>query len=215
MNWNDYEGLWKRQELPLGAAADLPALRATFEAKRRKLAKTLFARDLLEGSAGLLVSGVFGYTWWHIGKEGWPIALAIGLILGVSAFFARERIRAHRNRLGPGVPLLARLEAEIAELQHQRQLLLHVWSWYLAPCVGAMAIIFFTVIRILRQTQPDFFPALWAHPAALAWIFLYFALVLPGCYWGIWAMNRRAVRRQIEPRLEELSKLRADLLATN
>ena len=63
--------------------------------------------------------------------------------------------------------------------------------------------------------QPDFFPALWAHPAALAWIFLYFVVVLPGCYWGIWALNRRAVRRQIEPRLDELRRLRDGLLSEN
>ena len=27
MNWNDYEAIWKRQELPLGTAAELTALK--------------------------------------------------------------------------------------------------------------------------------------------------------------------------------------------
>ncbi len=215
MNWNDYEAVWKRQELPVGAAADLATLRQTFEVKRRKLAKTLFARDILEGSTGLLVSGVFAYFWWHMGKEGWPIALAIALILGVTGFFIRERIRTHRNRLGPDASLLAKLEAEIAELRHQRHLLLSIWSWYLAPCAGAIVIVVATVVRILIiKAPPGFLSALWENPAALAWIIFYVAIVVPLCFWGAWALNRRAVRKQIEPRLEELDKLHRDLLSS-
>ena len=41
MNWNDYEAVWKRQELPVGADADLATLRETFETKRRKMGHTI------------------------------------------------------------------------------------------------------------------------------------------------------------------------------
>ena len=216
MNLNDYEAIWKRQELPVGAAADLATLKDTFETKRRKLAKILYVRDVLEGTTGLLVSGVFAYMWWHIGKDGWPIALAICLILGVTGFFLRERIRTHRNRLGPDVTLLAKLEAELAELRHQRRLLLNIWSWYLAPCAGAIVIMVATMVKILvSKGPPGFLASFWEHPAALAWIIFYFAIVLPLCFWGAWAINRRAVRKQIEPRLEELEKLHRDLTSSS
>jgi hypothetical protein len=216
MNLNDYEAIWKRQELPVGSAADLTTLRETFETKRRKLAKILYFRDVLEGTTGLLVSGVFAYMWWHIGKDGWPIALAICLILGVTGFFLRERIRTHRNRLGPDVTLLAKLEAELAELRHQRRLLLNIWSWYLAPCAGAIVIMVATMVKILvSKGPPGFLASFWEHPAALAWIIFYFAIVLPLCFWGAWAINRRAVRKQIEPRLEELEKLHRDLTSSS
>ena len=214
MNWNDYEAVWKRQELPVGPDADLASLRETFESKRRKMAASLFARDLLEGSAGLLVAGLFAYLWWHLGKQGWPMVFAIALILGVSGFFARERFRAHRLRLGADAPLLAKIEADIAELRHQRHLLLNLWSWYLAPCAGAIIIVGATLVRILiAKASPDFISALWAHPAALAWIILYVAVVLPLCFWGIWALNRRAVRKQLDPRLAEIEKLHRDILS--
>jgi hypothetical protein len=214
MNWNDYEAIWKRQELPVGSNADLATLKGTFETKRRKLAATLFARDLLEVSSGLFVSGVFAYTWWHIGKEGWPMAFAIALIFGVSGFFVRERFRARRLRLGVDAPLLTKVEADIAELRHQRHLLLNVWSWYLAPLAAALVIVSATLARIaIIKAPPGILATLWAHPAALAWIILYFAIVVPLCFWGTWAVNRRAVRKQIEPRLEELEQLHRELLA--
>jgi hypothetical protein len=215
MNWNDYEAVWKRQELPVGADADLSNLRETFEPKRRKLAKGLFARDILEGSTGLLVSGVLAHFWWRMGKDGWPIMLAIALILGVTGFFIRERIRAHRNRLGSGAPLLAKVEADIAELRHQRHLLLNLWSWYLAPLAAVMVIVGATLVRLLiTKAPPGFLSALWENPAALAWIIFYVTIVVPLCFWGAWAINRRAVRKRIEPRLEELEKLHRDLLSS-
>ena len=216
MNWNDYEAVWQRQELPVGAGADLATLKQTFETKRRKLAATLYARDLLEAGAGFLVVTFFAWFWWHVGSVAWPVVFAIALILGVSGFFVRERFRTRRLRLGTEAPLLAKVEADIAELRHQRQLLLNIWWWYLAPCAGAIVIIAATVARILIfKAPPGFLPALWEHPATLAWIIFYFAVVLPLCFWGAWAINRRAVRKQIEPRLEELEKLHRDLLSSN
>ena len=215
MNLNDYEGIWKRQELPAGTA-DLSALRNTFEAKRRRLAATLLVRDLLEASAGLFVSGVFTSVWWHIGKEGWPLAFAIALVLGVSGFFARERFRAHRRRLGPATPLLAKVAADIDELRHQRRLLRNIWSWYLRPLAAAILIFAAALIRVLIiEAPPGLLAVFGKHPALMALIALYPLAVLPACFWVVWAINRRAVRKVIEPRIEELEKLHHDLLSTD
>lgn len=211
MNWNDYEAVWKRQELPTGADADLANLRETFETKRRKLAATLLVRDFAEGATGLFVSGLLTYFWWRLGKEGWPMVFAILLVLGVSGFFARERYRAHRGRLGADVPLLTKIEADIAELGHQRHLLLNIWWWYLSPLAAAIIIVCAAMLRLVPHGT---LASLRQHPTAVAWIVFYFAVVLPLCFWGAWLINRRAVRKSIEPRLAELEKLHRDLLSS-
>ena len=202
MNWNDYEAAWKRQEPPVGAGADLATLRQTFETKRRKMAGTLFVRDILEASAGVFVAVSLARKGWLMGKAGWPVALSVALILGVTFFFIWERIRTHRARLGPDAPLLTKLEADIAELRHQRRLLLNVATWYLAPILASMAI-FAVTLSVQAPTplsrDPFFLTAYWVSVGLL--------------YWGIWALNRRAVRKKIEPRLEELEKLHRDVLA--
>ena len=203
MNWNDYEAIWKRQDLPVGASADLAVLMETFETKRRKLAATLFARDLLEASAGVVVAIAFALIWWKQGRDAWPFALAIACILWVTGFFIRERIRTHRNRLGPDAALLAKLEAEIAELRHQRRLLLSIWTWYLAPCLAAILIVLATVVlNVPRGVLSDHL------------LFIGGYIVLGGVlFWLIWFANRRAVRKQLEPRLEELERLHRSLIA--
>jgi hypothetical protein len=212
MNWNDYEAAWKRQPLPLGAEADVADLRTTFESKRRKLAATLQVRDWLESAAGLLVAAVFAFIAWHMGRDGWPVWLAIGLILGVSGFFLRERLRARRLRLGSEATLLAKLDADLAELQHQRRLLLNVWSWYLLPIAGAMGLFCFAAFRkMIREVPPGFIEKLWANPWLVAPILGYFLILLPLLFWLVWWLNRRAVRLNVEPRIAELEKLRAEL----
>jgi hypothetical protein len=199
MNWNDYEAVWKRQELPVGATADLATLKQTFEAKSRKLARRLFWRDLLEAAAGVIVAGLTAHQGWRLGKAGWPIALAVVLILGVSVFFIMERIRARRERMGPDAPLLAKLDADIAELRHQRRLLLNMGAWYILPCV--LAIVIFRANSPAAQSQSPFF------------VVCYTAVVAFIC-WRVWAMNRRAVRKKIDPLLEELEKLHRELLSS-
>jgi hypothetical protein len=204
MNWNDYEAVWKRQELPVGADADLKNLRETFETKRRKLAATLLVRDWTETSACVVVLAFYAWFWRSIGPSGWPMAVAMLLILGVAGVFLGERRRARRTRLGADAPLLAKIEADLAELRHQRRLLLNVWAWYLAPCAGAMLIHVGVMIHRSKPWQAT------REPLFLLGFGLCFALFL----WFAWAINRRAVRKQIDPRLAELEKLRRDILTT-
>ena len=163
---------------------------------------TLFRRDIVEAAAGLFVSGVFAYTGWQMGQMGWPIGLAVVLMLGLTGFFIRERVRAHRLRLDADAPLLAKIEADLAELRHQRRLLLSVGKWYLAPCIAA-AVIF-------GGTTMVHAPIVLSAKLLAGVIML---LVLALTCWGVWALNRRAVRKQLEPRLEELEKLHQALLS--
>jgi hypothetical protein len=205
MNWNDYEAVWKRQELPVGPDADLAALKETFETKRRKLAATLLIRDWTEISACVVVVAFYAWFWRSIGPSGWPMAIAMLLILGVAGVFLRERRRTRRKRVGADAPLLAKIEADLGELHHQRQLLLNVWAWYLAPCAGAVLIQVGVMIRRAKPWEAT------REPLVLLGLGLCLALFL----WFAWAINGRAVRKQIEPRLDELEKLRRDILSPN
>jgi hypothetical protein len=213
MNWNDFEAVWKRQGFPVGASADLTALRETFEAKRRKMAATLLARDLLEASAGVLSCAGLGFAWWQRGRQGLPLAASITLILGVTAVFVCERIRTYRHRPKPDASLLAKVNAEIAELQHQRRLIRSVGGWYYAPCFAALIIGGVTLSRSAGHTSapPGLLHDLLTKPVTLAWIII-LAGTISFVSWMAWRSNRDAVQKHIEPRIEELEKLRRDLI---
>jgi hypothetical protein len=212
MNWSDLEYVWKRQAPPAGASADVDVLRRNFEASHRKTAAALAVRDYSEAAAGLLSSAVFAYTWWRLGRDGWPFAITIALILGVSAVFCRERIRSHRRRVGPAVSLLAKLDADIAELRHQRRLIFSITTWYLASLAASWAVAVATLaVHSARHAPPGFFIDLMKNPATASFIIGYFLVCAPLCFWWAWRMNRTAVLERLDPRIEELEKLRRDL----
>jgi hypothetical protein len=204
MNWNDYEAVWKRQEPPVGETADLAGLRTTLEARSRKLHGVLLVRDFGEAGAGLLVAAALAFAWWRLGRTAWPMALAIGLLLGISAFFIRERFRARRLRPDADAPMLAKVEADLSLLRRQCRLVRTLWAWYLGPCAAAVAL----TVGVIVRREPKWSPL--RDPALLAGLGFLFALV----FWFGWELNRRALRRRLEPRLAELEKLRRDILST-
>jgi hypothetical protein len=217
MNWNDCEVIWKRQEPPVGADADVAVLARTFEAKRRKLARGLFVRDISEGATGMFLSAFMAFVWWKLGRDAWPMAIAIGLALALSVFFFSERVRAHRLVLGPAATMISKLEAEITELRHQHRLLFNVGTWYLAPVGAIWATMVVTIIRHARihdRPGAPTFADLMGNPSTAGFIILYFGIIVPLTFWGTWFINRRAARKRIEPRIEELEKLRRELLVS-
>lgn len=203
MNWNDLKSVWRRQEGPRLSDSDFVSIRQSFEAKHRKMVRTLFWRDIREVVAGIVAAVFFSLRAWHGGRSYWPIALAVVLILALTGFFIAERIRSHRKRLGAEASVLAKVEAGIAELRRQRHLLLNVAMWYIAPAFAAWAIVFVTTIVNAPAHKAH-------HPLILVF---YAVLAVPLMTWGVWALNQRAVRKKIEPRLEELEQLHRDLLS--
>ena len=209
MSWNDWEAAWRRQEPPVGATADVAAIRQTFEAKRRQLACTVLMRNAAEGGTGILLTPVMAAITWHYGKAGWPLAISTVLLFAVTCVFIVDLIRSRRWRVGPGAPLLVQIEAEIAELRHQGRLLRTWWAWYLVPGVAAIVIAFIALGRLnFGAAPPGFLVNLLTTPVTLAWIIILgasFAYALGGA----WRDIRQAIKN-IQLRIEELEKLRQD-----
>lgn len=213
MNWNDYEAVWKRQELPRGAAADLVEIKQTFEAKRRKMERTILLRNSFEGVGGIVASFVFGWLTWRLGIIGWPIVLGLLLITGGSCVFLCDWWRFRRARSGPEASMLVKLEANIAELRHQRRFIGHMGKWYLTTYVAAMLLIGYGFWQqVHRGAPPEFLITLLTTPSTAAWIAILLIVPIVGTVWW-WLSIQKTIRLRIDPRLAELEKLQRDLLS--
>ena len=203
MNWSEWEFIWRRQEPPAGPGADIEKLRQMFEASHRRLARALLVRDLSEASAGVCAATFLGAFGLHMGRSGWPFIIVVALILGVSAFFILERIRARRRRVDPIARILDKIEADLGELHRQRRLIENVAIWYIAPLFLAELIVLAAISAHAKpwdlQRNPWFMAA-----------FILFLLAVN--FWAL-RINQRAVRKTLTPRIAELEKLRDDLLS--
>ncbi|HYP18059.1 MAG TPA: hypothetical protein VEQ65_12680 [Opitutus sp.] len=200
MNWEEMEKTWADQRAAAWPAERLAALEQEFTAKQRKLGRTLFWRDVREAAVGIFAAAVIARTGWQMGAQGWPVVIAVVLLLGLSGFFIRERIRVRRAQPAADVPLLARLDAEIAEQRRQHRLLSRVATWYLAPILAAGAVFGATVL--VNAPLPL---------AARLAVGALMVAILAGCGAGTLWLNRRVVRLAIEPQLRELESWRKNL----
>jgi uncharacterized membrane protein len=114
--------------------------------------------------------------------------------------------------------MTAKIDADLSELRHQHRLLSNIAVWYLAPIGAVWLIVILTMIRLgrihARPGSPTFSDFM-GNPYAAGFILLYFVVIVPLVFWGTWFVNRRAARRRILPRIEELEKLRRDLSPTD
>ncbi|MFA5263013.1 MAG: hypothetical protein WC378_04250 [Opitutaceae bacterium] len=200
MNFDDLSNLWRRQAPTPLPQIDVEGLQRSFETKRRRMARTLFWRDMIEILAGVFVAVVFAWTGWKMGPGGWPIAASVILIFFVIAVFIRERVRAHVLQLAADASLIDKLDADIAELRHQQGLLLSVDRWYIAPITAAAGIY---SVTILANAPIPMKVKLFAGAQTL--------VVFGLSWWGVRALNHRAVRKNIEPRLRDLEELQRSL----
>lgn len=206
MNWSDLESAWKWQECPDGEETDPQAVRRMYEVRRARIARLFIWRDCKGAVIGGACAIYLAAKLWQRVKPFWPVGVAVALLLGVAVFFVVERLRALRARLGPDAPLLAKINAEIDELRHQRRLLHNVVFWFLAPMMTAVAIILATIFSYRPELIHD-----WSQK--LFW--LGFIVVCVIVCRITWAINRSCAKRTIEPRIAELERLREHLLPRN
>ena len=122
--------------------------------------------------------------------------VALVPMLWVLGFLILDRIRAHRSRVGPEATLLAKITGDIAELGHQRHLLLTVPSWGLGP-------IFLSWLIGMASTGFHGSAGLLRTPMQITCYMLggiaFFIL--------IWRLNLWVVRERFEPSCASLRRL--------
>jgi hypothetical protein len=212
MNWNEWEMLWRRQQTPVGAGADLALLKQTFEEKRRKLRRIIMLRNVSEGVTGLALFTLLAYVGAHAGVGGWRMWTGLALLLGVSLVFVLDFVRAQRSHIPGDATILAKIDAEIAELRHQRRLLARIGLWYFLPMAASFVLIVSAwAARIGREVPPHMLRDAFGTPKIIIWLVSTLAITGAAVVW-VWREQVKSIRTRVNPRLEELNKLREDFL---
>lgn len=212
MNWNEWELIWRRQKTPVGAGADLALLKQTFEEQRGKIRRRILLRNVSEGATGLTLSFLLAFIGAHAGVGGWRMWTGLALLLGVSLVFVFDFVRARRSRLPGDAPILSKIDAEIAELRHQRHLLARIGLWYFLPMAASFVLIVSAwATRIGRGIPPGMLHNALKTPTIIIW--LVSTLAITGAATAlVWRGQIKAIRTRVNSRLEELKRLREDFL---
>jgi CubicO group peptidase (beta-lactamase class C family) len=199
MDPDSFQKAWHSQssQTRVTIAADL--LLKEMQRSQRSFRATIFYRDFREIAVGLLMLP----SWFYLGHRftlPWTWYLGIPAITWVILFIVVDRFRHKQRPRESGEPLVDCAKASRTQVEHQIWLLRNVFWWYLLPFTIAI-LAFFAQTAWLRHS--GFWPITFA--------LLPFVLFLLVLYGFVYYLNQRAVRRDLEPRREELLTLLATL----
>jgi CubicO group peptidase (beta-lactamase class C family) len=199
MELDKYQQAWKSDAAQMQVKIDADLLAKAVRESHRGFQSTINWRDCREVGVALLLLPYWFYkgltmslpwTWW----------LSVPGLLWVAGYILMDRKRHPQRPSEPGKPMLFYAKEALTQVEHQIWLLRNVFWWYLLPLCIPMMAFFIHVSWILSSSWWDF------SVAVAFWCL--FALVIDG---GIYWLNQYAVRKDLEPRRQDLAKLVASL----
>ncbi len=191
MTNDELKDIWTRQS---GATAIVTPEKVWRLAKAsERFEHTIFWRNAREWIATVVLEGLL--LWSILSRPTVPWLLVGAAVLVCWPMTYATLLRRKRPDPDLSRRVSEHLRDSIASVQQQIALLRSVLWWYLTPCVLAILLIFVD----LRQWERGFIHNVVAFGVG---IFLYV---------GIWLLNQRAVRKDLEPRLRRLQEALAEL----
>ena len=181
MTFDELQKTWQSQQENYKLKIEPAILLREVQRNQKSFESTIFWRDVREVGIALLCGAVFLY--FGIKSELWPLYLLAILCLWVSVFIVVDRRKQKRNQPCPSDSLFDYANSSLGQINHQIWLLKNVLWWYVAP-IGVGLIIWFGSRSSLIDIVVVIFLSL-------------------GVYW----LNQRAVRKELQPRKEELEEL--------
>jgi hypothetical protein len=199
MNLDDLKSAWQAQSAaPL--KVDAAFLLKELHRNEQSFQRTLWLRDVGEIAVAIALIPV----WLVMGSRlelPWTWYLMVPSLLWVAGFMWVDRVQQRRHRSQPDDTLRQSVERSLAQVEHQIWLLRNVVWWYLLPLVAPMAIFLAHTGAERRAWEGGAYPT---------------TLVVVGLVTGgVWWLNRRAVRAELEPRRRELEALLNNLAASS
>ncbi len=195
MDPEEFRQAWQMQTSQRLPSADAELLLEDVQQKKRSLRTAVFWRDVREVGVALLLVPL----WFFFGVTlslPWTWYLVVPGLLWIAGYLLVDRIRHQRRPTKQGEPLRHCVEASLAQVEHQIWLLRNVHWWYLLPLLVPMLVFFGHVS--------------WNDPLGGWWStvpLLIAAAVVVMVFAGVWWVNQKAVRADLEPRRRELAGL--------
>lgn len=195
MEPDKFQQAWRSQASQTRVTVDANLLSKEVQRNQREFQSTILLRDIREvGVAAVMIP-----VWFYMGARmslPWTWYLTVPAFVWVAGFILVDRLRHPLKSSAPDEPLICNVQASVLEVEHQIWLLRNVFWWYILPfAVSLMA--FFGQVAWRASSN-------WVEAVIAGGGFFIFVLAVNGfIYW----LNLFAVRKQLEPRRQELMAL--------
>ena len=200
MTFDELQQTWQSQEGDTLPRVNADLLLKQVQRNQRDFRASIFRRDCGEIGVALLLLPV----WIYMGvtmESPWTWYLMIPALIWIAGFIVVYRLLHKQDPVQPDEGLLPCVERSLTDVDDQIWLLRRVFWWYLLP--PAIPMLAFTA-HVSWLKARDWLEVFTDVNAVL---FIFFLAILYFLYY----INQRAVATELEPRREELLKVRASL----
>jgi hypothetical protein len=201
MTFDELQKTWQKDAAGTKLTIDSNLLLQEVKRNKDFFESAIFWRDVREVAAGTLaILGFLGFAvfFFYCGFTLVALGSAVAALftLWVVLFFIVDRIVQRKRRPSQDKSLTACIEDSLRQFNHQIWLLKNVFWWYLLPPgIGVLVL----AGSIAWQGHTAGKPMLIKLLEYLTFVALVF--------WGVYLLNRRAVRKDLMPRRQELESL--------
>jgi Na+/proline symporter len=198
MNFEDMQKTWQAQDASAQVTVNGDVLLKEVRRNQHQFWATIFWRDVREVGVCFLLALYFSYH--GLRHHDWTDYLLALAGFGVGTFMVVDRLRLRKNQPATNDSLKECVESSLKQVNHQIWLLKNIFWWYLLPIIVALGISF----GVSAWN--------WRHDGvSTAIVFVFCILLCALLYWGVYRLNQFAVRKDLEPRRQELEALLASL----
>ena len=194
MNFENLQKAWQAQDAGATVTINADQLLKQVRQHQRQFQTMILWRDAREVGVAIFLAWLFLY--WGLREDDWSLDLVAFSCFFVGSFILVDRLVQHQRRPVMSHPLRSCVQSSLNRVNHQIWLLKNIVWWYLLPTAGALGISF------VRSSWHAGYQG-WRTWFGLGLATLICALV----YWGVYWLNLFAVRKQLEPRRQELETL--------
>jgi len=202
MTFDELQKTWQSQEGDFRLTIDSNMLLKEVQRNKRYFESAIFWRDVREVGVAFLMFLFFLY--FGLKMKIWSLHATALLTLSVGVFMVVDRIVQKRKRPELTGALMVYIENSLAQVVHQIWLLKNVLWWYLLPLSIAIAVFIGHLAWLIRDLP--------GRGLIFLSVYCVFCVLL---FWGVYLLNQRAVRKELNPRKEELEQLLNSLKNAN
>ncbi|QDV25528.1 serine hydrolase domain-containing protein [Aureliella helgolandensis] len=201
MDLDQYQKAWKADSEQMHVTIDSDQITQEVQSSQQNFQSTILWRDVREAGTSLVLIPI----WIVMGITmalPWTWYLTIAALIFIVGFILVDRRRYPQRPSEAGETLLYYVKESLTQVEHQIWLLRNVFWWYLLP-LGTSIMVFFA--HVAWQSSSVW----WEFVVFVGFLGLFLLVIYAGVYW----MNQRAVRDQLQPRRQDLLRLIANLEA--
>ena len=202
MTFDELQKTWQSQRASFKLTVDSDLLLREVKRNKRFFESAIFWRDVREVGVAFIMFLFFLY--FGLKMKIWSLHATALLTLSVGVFMVVDRIIQKRKRPELTGALMVYIENSLAQVVHQIWLLKNVLWWYLLPLSIAIAVFIGHLAWLIRDLP--------GRGLIFLSVYCVFCVLL---FWGVYLLNQRAVRKELNPRKEELEQLLNSLKNAN